>query len=48
MINLNRMGSGLKLIKYIIANEQSKKAPWNKSNQIKQSNKNKNIRKTSK
>jgi hypothetical protein len=48
MINLNRIGGGLKLIKYIIANNQSKNAPWSKTNQVKQSSIMKNTRKPSK
>jgi len=44
MIDLNRIGGGMKLIKHIIANNKSSKSPWTKANQVKQANNTKNTR----
>jgi hypothetical protein len=44
MIDLNRIGGGLKLIKYIVANHKKQNSPWSKANQVKKANTNKNTR----
>ncbi len=38
-MNLNNIKTGLKLIKEIVANNKSEKAPWHKKNQVKSTEK---------